>query len=223
MEEVSSSPAPQAGPQDWDPEGPGILLDRDLGAIGAPGGGKDKAPSPQAPRGLRGALRGPRVLFLAPPPRGLWGSPVPRGPRGALLMRRGPMDARAPRGAQDPRVLGAPRGPPARRSLTQRSRAQTLAQGSLEPPGGFGNWGWVLGTLGPSGPPEDPQGGWAPGAPRPGIPGPGAPSAPAVRPNTQDGVSGGLRGSCGEPKGPRGPPGPGPADRSRIPPSPTFP
>ena len=177
--------------------------------MGPPGGWKEKAPSPRAPGGLRGALRGPQVLFLAPPPRGLWGSPVPRGPPGALLMRRGPMDARAPRGAQDPRVLGAPRGPPARRSLTQRSRAQTLAQGSLEPPGGSGNWGWLLGTLGPLGPPEDPQDSWAPGAPWPGIPGPGAPcSRGQTRHPGQR-----FRRSSGLPRGAQGPPW---APRSRA-------
>ena len=76
MEEASGSPAPQAGPKGWGPEGPGILLDRDLGALGAPRGLKGKGPEPPGPWGPSGGPQGTPSPFSSRPRLG-----ASRGPR----------------------------------------------------------------------------------------------------------------------------------------------
>ena len=80
MEVASGSPAPQTGPKGWGPEGPGILLDQDLGPLGAPRGLEGKGPEPPGPWGPSGGPQGTPSPFPRAPASGPLGVPGPTGP-----------------------------------------------------------------------------------------------------------------------------------------------
>ena len=98
---------------------PWVLLARDMGALEPAGVAKEKAPNPQAPGGLPGALKGPRVLFPHAPATGPLGPPELLGtsrPGGTRWGCRGTGILEPPGGPpgplEDPRApAGIPRAP----------------------------------------------------------------------------------------------------------------
>ena len=193
-----------------------------MGPLRSSGVAKEKAPNPQAPGGLPGALIGPRVLIPHAPASGGMGAPGDSAALGALWGRRGLWGPEGPQGAPGTsprgrcsRGRGAPRsgGPKERRGpcALGGTAAGQGARGRGVRPGD--SWGSaVLVTLRErEGKGPEPPGTWgASGGPQ-GTPGP-FPSRPRLWTS---------RGPTGYLKGPRGAPrdlGPCPPSRPVTPP-----